>query len=169
MYHNTPCILQQRTPVLRGAGLIHPFGRLAGWLGWCRGLLRSVRIQALWDGSCDVWNQAFVGQDQGAISLGILLVVQCEGFPPTKLPSSSLSWLHKRHDGVAEAPVGIPPPHGAEGLEKGDSVPPLAEGECPQRGVLHQRPRDVPEPVSNASMLMALTPEAHTTSCSLPC
>lgn len=81
--------------------------------------------------------------------------LQCEmmtiQLDPHRCPVMVSSWLHKRHDGIPETPIRVAPPHGAEGLQKGDAIPALAEGECPQRGVLHQRPRDVPAPVSNTS------------------
>lgn len=54
------------------------------------------------------------------------------------------SWLLKRHDGIAEAAVRVASPHGPEGLQECDAIPSLTDSECPQGGVLDQRPRDIP-------------------------
>ena len=61
----------------------------------------------------------------------------------------SRSWargflLLERDDRVPEVSIRVPSSHRPEGLEKGNAVPALAEGECPQGGILHQSPRYVP-------------------------
>jgi len=53
--------------------------------------------------------------------------------------------LLEGHDGVSKAPVGVASPHGPEGLQEGDAISTLAECEGPQRWVLDERPRDIPD------------------------
>ena len=54
----------------------------------------------------------------------------------TRTLTETLGGLGEGHDAVAEGSAGIPPPHRAEGLKKGDAVAALGEGEGPEGGVL---------------------------------
>ena len=47
-----------------------------------------------------------------------------------------LGRLDESHDAVPEAPACVSSPHGAEGLQEGDAVAALGQGEGPEGGVL---------------------------------